>query len=155
MSQAFSVYTSTLSSVWDFLAWKPYIWSWHLLAREPGGLQQADSAHGFFPCLQDLASHRICALLRQPQFQIGVASWLGKEKMGKKRRHWVFPFSLLFLRELHLACLRHNPSCWVHNLPICVNLQVKKKGPSPAAAGSPDSWGGTFHLDVHSVWGYG
>lgn len=60
---------------------------------------------------------------------------------------------MFLLHESHLFCLRHNPSCWVRNLPICVNLQVKKKGPSLAADGSPDSLGGTFHLDIHSVFG--
>lgn len=37
----------------------------------------------------------------------------------------------------------------------CSHKQVKKKDPSPAADGSPDSLDVTFHLDVHSVWDTG
>lgn len=71
--------------------------------------------------------------------------------LGKEWRHWAFPFLMFLLHESHLVCLRHNPSCWVCNLPICVNLQVKKKGLSPAADGSPESLDGTFHLDIQCL----
>lgn len=152
--QAFSVYTRTLLNL-RFSSLKTL----HLELAAPGTWARWPQENWFsmqlLPLSTGLGWCKACALLRQIRHQMGFDSWPGKEGLGKEWRHWAFPFPLLFLPELHLACLRHNPSCWGCNLPICVNLQVKKKDPSPAADGSPDSLGVTFHLDVHSVWDTG
>lgn len=113
--------------------WPQESWFSTWLLPLPAGLGQQ---HHLCPAEATTISNELCFL-----------TW--EKGLGKEWRHWAFLFWMLFLHESHLVCLRHNPSCWVCNLPICVNLQVKKKGPSPAAAGSPDSLGGTFHLDVH------